>query len=147
MYSTYEEDVVAQLIKESYSFSEVLLKMGKSPVGGNITHLTLRCKQWGVDTSHFKRKNARRGKRALNRKSAEERLVMGSPLDYRVSADKLRRALFDLGVEYKCNCCGINEWLGKPIVLEIDHIDEQYWNNQPDNLQFLCPNCHTMKTK
>jgi hypothetical protein len=44
---------------------------------------------------------------------------------------------------YKCSCCDINEWNGKSIVLEIDHIDGNSENNSPENLRFICPNCHS----
>lgn len=44
----------------------------------------------------------------------------------------------------KCNRCGINNWLGKPIVLEIDHIDGDNTNNTRDNLEAVCPNCHSI---
>ncbi|MEY4334990.1 MAG: hypothetical protein RLZZ196_3740, partial [Bacteroidota bacterium] len=44
---------------------------------------------------------------------------------------------------YKCSCCGINEWNNKPIVLEIDHIDGNSENNTPENLRYICPNCHS----
>ena len=44
---------------------------------------------------------------------------------------------------YKCSCCGISEWNKKPIVLEIDHIDGNSENNEPDNLRLICPNCHS----
>jgi ribosomal protein L37AE/L43A len=44
---------------------------------------------------------------------------------------------------YKCSCCGINEWNFKPIILEIDHIDGNSENNAPENLRFICPNCHS----
>lgn len=44
---------------------------------------------------------------------------------------------------YKCSCCDINEWNGKSIVLEIDHIDGNSENNRPENLRFICPNCHS----
>lgn len=30
------------------------------------------------------------------------------------------------------------------IPLEIDHIDGDYTNNSEDNLQLLCPNCHSL---
>lgn len=44
---------------------------------------------------------------------------------------------------YKCNCCGISEWAGKDITLEVNHKDGRSSNNILDNLEFLCPNCHS----
>ena len=46
--------------------------------------------------------------------------------------------------EYKCNKCGINEWMGEKITLEIEHKDGDNWNNKKENLEFLCPNCHSL---
>lgn len=43
----------------------------------------------------------------------------------------------------KCVKCGLNEWMGEPLVLECDHIDGDYRNNNVDNLRTLCPNCHS----
>lgn len=44
----------------------------------------------------------------------------------------------------KCESCGIgSEWNGKPLTLQMDHIDGNSDNNSLDNLQILCPNCHT----
>ena len=43
---------------------------------------------------------------------------------------------------YKCSACGISDWLGKPISLDLDHIDGNNKNNFPSNWRFLCPNCH-----
>lgn len=42
-----------------------------------------------------------------------------------------------------CTSCGISEWNGAPIVLDVDHIDGMYTNNNIDNLRSLCPNCHS----
>ena len=44
---------------------------------------------------------------------------------------------------YTCNCCGLYEWMGKSIVLELEHIDGNSENNKEDNLILLCPNCHS----
>lgn len=43
-----------------------------------------------------------------------------------------------------CNKCGISEWSGKPITLEIDHINGINDDNKRGNLEGLCPNCHSV---
>ena len=43
----------------------------------------------------------------------------------------------------KCEVCGISEWNGKSLSLEIDHIDGIHTNNNPNNLRIICPNCHS----
>ena len=42
----------------------------------------------------------------------------------------------------KCECCGITEWLGNPIKLEVHHLDGDRLNNELENLELLCSNCH-----
>ena len=42
-----------------------------------------------------------------------------------------------------CWNCGITEWMGKPITLELEHIDGNSENNLEENLSILCPNCHS----
>lgn len=52
------------------------------------------------------------------------------------------------GILYKldsqCNQCGIDEWQGLKIPLEVDHIDGNASNNLPSNVRLLCPNCHSI---
>lgn len=40
--------------------------------------------------------------------------------------------------------CGIKEWLGSPVPLEMDHVDGNSDNNTEANLRLLCPNCHAL---
>jgi hypothetical protein len=41
----------------------------------------------------------------------------------------------------KCEICGITEWLGKPIMLILDHIDGNSNNNKIENWRLICSNC------
>jgi len=43
----------------------------------------------------------------------------------------------------QCSVCHIDEWQGKEIVLEVDHIDGLHYNNNVENLRLICPNCHS----
>lgn len=43
---------------------------------------------------------------------------------------------------HRCSCCGNSEWNGKPIPIELEHIDGNSENNEIQNLTLLCPNCH-----
>lgn len=53
-----------------------------------------------------------------------------------------KRLLFE--TKDTCEECGQqNIWNNKPLTLELHHIDGNSKNNKRENLQILCPNCHT----
>ena len=41
-----------------------------------------------------------------------------------------------------CAVCANSIWMGKPIPLEVDHIDGNHKNNTENNVRLICPNCH-----
>lgn len=64
--------------------------------------------------------------------------------EYQVS-ERIRRYLFETRGQ-KCEQCGwseVNLFTGK-IPVEIHHKDGNYKNNTEENLQILCPNCHSL---
>jgi len=54
----------------------------------------------------------------------------------------LKRLKRERNWEHRCSMCKLSEWNGKPIPLEIDHIDGCHTNNTYENLRPICPNCH-----
>lgn len=58
---------------------------------------------------------------------------------------KIKQKLLKEGIKkYECECCRNTMWNGMRIVLEVHHKDGNRKNNELDNLQLLCPNCHAM---
>lgn len=45
-----------------------------------------------------------------------------------------------------CMECGLSEWRGEALPLELDHIDGDASNNLPTNLRMICANCHSITT-
>lgn len=81
------------------------------------------------------RKN--RGPRA---KDISEYLIKGS----HIKTTHLKNRLIKEGMlKGVCKKCGINQWLGNDITLQLDHINGDNCDNRIENLRLLCPNCHS----
>ena len=59
----------------------------------------------------------------------------------------LKKAVISAGLlEERCyspGCSVTATWIGRPIVLHLDHIDGDRLNHHITNLRLLCPNCHS----
>jgi hypothetical protein len=103
----------------------------------NLIDFCLNC-----DTNLGKRTRANRPKKFCNnvcqnqymRKQAVEMGIAGVGSTKRFLAETRG---------YKCEECGISEWNGKQIVLDLDHIDGNFNDNGLHNVRLLCPNCHS----
>lgn len=63
----------------------------------------------------------------------------------RIKSSRLKtRLIKEHYKEHKCERCGLTEWQGVPIPLELHHKDGNRFNNSLDNLIILCPNCHAL---
>jgi len=142
----YTKEKLEPIVKISNSISEVIRKLGLKITGGTHSHITKCIKKYNIDCGHFLGQSWNKGTISTRRKSPEQ--ILSIKTNYREHAHQLRRALIESGIKHKCQECGLeNIWNNKPIILEIDHINNNWSDNTKENLRFLCPNCHSQKGK
>ncbi|MFB6395514.1 hypothetical protein [Polymorphospora lycopeni] len=140
----YTKQVLAEAVAASHSMAGVLRHLGLPLNGGSHAHLRRRIDILGIDTSHFLGRAHNRGRRSPRRLRPEEVLVLRATDRRRAHPEVLRRALVESGVPLKCQACGIGSvWNDRPLTLHVDHVNGEFWDCRPDNLRFLCPNCHS----
>lgn len=60
------------------------------------------------------------------------------------SRNHVKRRLVRMGLkENRCERCGIDQWLGQPLSIALHHVNGDGSDNRLENLQMLCPNCHS----
>jgi hypothetical protein len=123
-----DDDLVAA-IAESNTFKKTVETLGLHPGSKTVKRVKDRALLLGLDFSHFRGGGRQRGPGGGLRKGTN-------------FTTTTRRDFLKL-VDSICLHCGLSEWCGKPLVLQVDHIDGDRRNNDLSNLRLLCPNCHS----
>jgi 5-methylcytosine-specific restriction endonuclease McrA len=125
----YTDDDIIVYAAESFSLAQLLSKLGLRSAGGNYAHMKKHLQRLNVDTSHW----------TGQAWSADQRLKDWSKFK---KMDWLKKHLIrERG--HRCEKCLTEMWFDDMITLEVHHIDGDRTNNVYENLQLLCPNCHS----
>ncbi|GHF99476.1 HNH endonuclease [Streptomyces filamentosus] len=131
-------------IASSCSFREALRRLGRKDNDSQRANLKKWVTEDGLSTAHFLGRSHQRGKRSPTAKRPDEILVRHGS-GRRTATRTLRRALREAGAPDRCAGCGVGaRWHGKPMTLEIDHINGDRHDDRHENLRLLCPNCHAV---
>jgi Zn finger protein HypA/HybF involved in hydrogenase expression len=143
MKNKFTKELLSSLVKESLSLAEVLRKLGLAPKGGNYDTLKRYIILYDLNVTHFTGQKWNKGL-AYTDKASIFKLDDILKENVNFKSDTLKKRLFREGIkEYKCEICGISEWNNEYINLELHHINGNHYDNRIENLQILCPNCHS----
>lgn len=138
----WTDDQFISAVSSSKSYAEVIKKLGLKPAGSNYETVKSKIKELNLNTSHMTGQgwNVKLKFVPNTAQPLSEILVKNSTFK---STFNLKNRLLKEGLkEHKCEICKQTEWLGKPIPLELHHINNVKNDLRIENLQILCPNCH-----
>lgn len=131
-----KQDLLFQMVQEKQSYAYMAKKLNCA----RDTLISL-LKKLGIE---YRGNQGRKGLKYSGVKKSSDQLIEHAKKTGNISFWRLRNKLIEEGKrECKCELCGITEWMGKPITLEVHHKDFNHHNNELCNLMLICSNCHT----
>ena len=135
------KDELQQIVVSCKRWSDVCRALELNPTGGNYAIVKKLIADNNIDISHFKKEPWNKG---LSIKCEDyyqwqlkDLLIENSP---HKNTNKLKHRLFKEGLkQMKCEKCGLID----SNILELHHINGNSTDNRLENLQILCPNCHS----
>ena len=142
--SKYTFDNLNPIIKESNTWADVCRKIGIKPMTGAQSYIKKIAIRLGINFNHFIGKSSRKGKTSGKRISVKKYLYNGS----KITSHRLKILLIRDGLKEKCcEICGLYNWNGFNIPLELHHKNGNHNDNRLENLIIVCPNCHSLEPK
>ena len=132
----WSEDKIKEAVSDNLNYKDVLRQLGIPTTGNNSTTLKKKIVKFWIDTSHFT--FAPRHK--CKKKPTQYYLTENSHCSRQVLKNRLIKDGYKSNV---CEICGISDWNGHPLTMQLHHKDGDTSNNRLDNLMFICPNCHS----
>lgn len=134
-----DKAAVEAAINSSNSMYDVLTTLNLRAAGGNYANLKRWADVHGLELPDYDRVASINNARI--RLDDETIFVKDSTYTNR---SKLKSRLRKVWTDWRCTLCGVDEeWNGRPLTLQLDHINGVHNDHRIENLRLLCPNCHS----
>ena len=133
-----EKELLQKLVEESKTIKEILEKLDLKITKDNYKKLYKKLDEYSIDYSEIL--NNPSG--CIIRYKIEDILVENSSY---TANSRLKNRLIKEGFKQNiCEICGQKPFHnGKELTLQLHHINGNHQDNRLENLQILCPNCHS----
>ncbi|WP_424213618.1 HNH endonuclease [Streptomyces sp. BI20] len=138
-------DGLREVVRNSLGYADALRRLGRPENTTNRTLLKAWIAEAGLSTEHFLGQAHYRGLIRPERWRRATDVLIRHESERRTPGYLLRRALGEVGVPEVCAGCGTPpSWHGRPMTLEVDHVNGDRRDDRRENLRLLCPNCHAV---
>jgi hypothetical protein len=140
---TIPKEELQKIFDKSSSYSLILQSFDLRSAGGNFNTLKSVITDLNIDLTKF-----RENRLSVMRDSFRKRAATNDEIFIKNgshSRNAIKKAMLRNGLEgIECSLCqqGRN-WNGKPLTLQLDHINGIANDHRLENLRWLCPNCHS----
>lgn len=141
----YTQEQFVQAWLSSKTVGEVAKKLGCNHSGGGYVVLQAAARFLDLPIDHMIEYGLNTGPGYNQVKFIPLSEILVEKSSYANNARLKIRLLREGLLEAKCHDenCGLTEWTGKPISLQLDHINGDNYDHRIENLRLLCPNCHS----
>ena len=143
MRRSWTDEQMTEAVAGNATIIGALRELGLSTSPGNYQVVHVAVRRLGLDTSHWVGQAHLAGRPHVTKNTIPLEQVLVEDSTY-CNSVKLRRRLIRAGLlEDRCAECGQGpSWNGRPLTLQLDHVNGHHRDNRIENLRILCPNCH-----
>lgn len=135
-----DKELLSQLCKDSFTYSQVCEQLGLNPPG-SIRTLKKYIKLYEINVTHFDSRYHKRN--GTSRYSSLDEILVKDSTCKSTWALKNRLIRHSVITEICVLCGQLPFHNGQLLKLQLDHINGDNKDNRLINLRMLCPNCHT----
>jgi len=136
-----DDETFKMLVKNNSNWTDLFLACGYAGYNSEQKKIVfMRLEELGLDINHFE-----------NDVTPIDKIFVADS-QYKFSDGIKKRMLCDFDRVYECAACknehfkkcdGVLMWNNKEIVLQLEHKNGNNTDNRLENLEFLCPSCHS----